>query len=218
MVVDHVEEQLELACLMLKSSITPYRAPRAGKRRVELCTRQNSADLVVLDMMMDPGIDGLATTGILELHPGQRAIIVSGFSETERVTKAQALGAGHVKKPYILEKLGMAVRNGTVKGGVVNVNRESERRAVSTLRIGSCATRNAYLRDHNRAQKDHDKHGEGIIVGAVKQAGGLSGRSLRDEFQSGQEEKKHGRRNRARKIEGLQVRGRQPEKDHAHQH
>ncbi|HBD08134.1 MAG TPA: hybrid sensor histidine kinase/response regulator, partial [Syntrophobacteraceae bacterium] len=66
----------------------------------------------VLDMIMDPGRDGLDTyAGIVEIHPQQKAIIVSGFSETERVAKAQALGAGaYVKKPYVLERLGLAVR------------------------------------------------------------------------------------------------------------
>jgi len=63
-------------------------------------------------MIMDPGIDGLDTyKKILELHPGQKAIIASGFSETKRVKEAQRLGAGsYVKKPYILEKIGIAVR------------------------------------------------------------------------------------------------------------
>ena len=67
---------------------------------------------MVLDMIMDPGIDGLDTyKSIIQIHPKQKAIIVSGFSETERVNEAHALGAGeYVKKPYILEKLGMAVR------------------------------------------------------------------------------------------------------------
>jgi two-component system cell cycle sensor histidine kinase/response regulator CckA len=37
--------------------------------------------------------------------------VLSGFAETERVSKAQSLGAGtYVKKPYVLEKLGLAVR------------------------------------------------------------------------------------------------------------
>ena len=63
-------------------------------------------------MILDPGIDGLDTyRKIVETHPMQKAIIVSGFSETDRVLEAQALGAGaYVRKPYILEKLGVAVR------------------------------------------------------------------------------------------------------------
>jgi len=63
-------------------------------------------------MIMDPEIDGLDTyKRILQLHPGQKAIIVSGFSETERVREAQRLGArSYIKKPYTLDELGVAVR------------------------------------------------------------------------------------------------------------
>jgi DNA-binding NtrC family response regulator len=51
------------------------------------------------------------------LHPKQKAIIASGFSETKRVKKAQKLGAGqYVKKPYTLEKIGIAVKNALVNG------------------------------------------------------------------------------------------------------
>ncbi|MGA2332210.1 MAG: response regulator, partial [Syntrophales bacterium] len=66
----------------------------------------------VLDMIMDPGMDGLDTyKKVLEIHPKQKAIIVSGFSETDRVHAAQTLGAGvYVRKPYVIEKLGLAVR------------------------------------------------------------------------------------------------------------
>jgi DNA-binding NarL/FixJ family response regulator len=65
-----------------------------------------------MDMIMDPGIDGLETyRRILKVHPGQKAIITSGFSETERVKEALKLGAGaYVKKPYILEKISKAIR------------------------------------------------------------------------------------------------------------
>ena len=39
------------------------------------------------------------------------AIIVSGFSETDRVKKAQELGAGaYVRNPYILGRIGLAIR------------------------------------------------------------------------------------------------------------
>ncbi len=111
LVVDDVKEQLELACLMLKKLNYSVTGVRSGEEAVEHL-RHKRADLVVLDMIMDPGMDGLSTyAGILEIQPGQKAIIVSGFSETQRVAKAQALGAGtYVKKPYILEKLGTAVK------------------------------------------------------------------------------------------------------------
>jgi YesN/AraC family two-component response regulator len=37
-------------------------------------------------------------------HPGQKAIIASGFSETDRVREAQKLGVGaYIRKPYTLE-------------------------------------------------------------------------------------------------------------------
>ena len=68
---------------------------------------------MVLDMIMDPGIDGLETyQQIVSFKPRQKAIIVSGFSETERVDMAELLGAGtYVKKPYALEKNGVAIRD-----------------------------------------------------------------------------------------------------------
>ncbi len=61
---------------------------------------------------MVPGIDGLETyRKIIQSYPGQKAIIVSGFSETERVREAQRLGVGtYLRKPYSLEKIGLAVR------------------------------------------------------------------------------------------------------------
>ena len=64
-------------------------------------------------MIMDAGIGGLETyKQILEIHPKQKAIIVSGFSETKHVKEAQRLGAGaYVKKPFLLERIGIAVKD-----------------------------------------------------------------------------------------------------------
>lgn len=57
--------------------------------------------------------DGLETyQKVLEINPKQKAIIVSGFSKTDRVREAQKLGASaYVKKPYIMEKIGVAIRD-----------------------------------------------------------------------------------------------------------
>ena len=111
LVVDDVEEQRKLALGILTRLGYEVATVASGEEAVEYL-QESSVDLLVLDMIMDPGMDGLDTyRGILERHPGQKAVIASGFSETERVEEAQRLGAGaYVKKPYLMEKLGMAVR------------------------------------------------------------------------------------------------------------
>ncbi|MDQ5985551.1 MAG: Sensor histidine kinase RcsC [Syntrophus sp. SKADARSKE-3] len=111
LVVDDVKEQRDLATEMLLRLNYNVVSVSSGEEAV-VFMKEHHVDLMVLDMIMDPGMDGLDTyRNILEIHPRQRAIIVSGFSETYRVNAAQALGAGtYVKKPYIIEKLGLAVR------------------------------------------------------------------------------------------------------------
>ena len=50
--------------------------------------KENSADLLVLDMIMDPRIDGLETyKRILEFCPMQKAIIASGLSKKKGFSK-----------------------------------------------------------------------------------------------------------------------------------
>ena len=64
-------------------------------------------------MIMPPGMNGLDTyREILKIAPDQKAVIASGYAQTERVYEAQRLGAGsYIKKPYMLEKIGLAVRS-----------------------------------------------------------------------------------------------------------
>ncbi len=111
LVVDDVAEQREIAFRILNKLGYSVTSVSSGEEAVDYL-KDNSADLLLLDMIMDPGIDGLETyKRILEFHPNQKAIIVSGFSETRKVKKAQRLGAGeYVKKPYLLEKIGLAIR------------------------------------------------------------------------------------------------------------
>ncbi len=111
LLVDDVEEQREIVSMMLKNLGYSVTSVSSGEKAVDYM-KNNAADLLVLDMIMHPGIDGLETyRRIIEIHPGQKAIISSGFSETERVKEAQRLGAGeYIKKPYTLEKLGFAVK------------------------------------------------------------------------------------------------------------
>ena len=116
LVVDDVKEQRHLATTMLKKLNYNVQNVASGEEAIAYL-KKHSVDLMVLDMIMDPGIDGLDTyRQALEIHPKQKAIIVSGFSESKRVMAAQSLGAGaYVRKPYIIEKLGIAVKRELVK-------------------------------------------------------------------------------------------------------
>jgi CheY-like chemotaxis protein len=111
LVVDDIKEQRELASMILGNLNYRVATASSGEEAVEYL-KSHRVDLIVLDMIMDPGMDGLDTyQRILEIHPKQRAIIVSGFSESNRVQTAQSLGAGaYLRKPYIMEKLGITVR------------------------------------------------------------------------------------------------------------
>jgi CheY-like chemotaxis protein len=112
LVVDDVKEQRELATSMLTRLGYQVNDVASGEEAI-MYLQKRHVDLMVLDMIMDPGIDGLETyERVVGINPKQKAIIVSGFSETSRVKKAQELGAGaYVKKPYVLERIGLAVRN-----------------------------------------------------------------------------------------------------------
>jgi nitrogen-specific signal transduction histidine kinase/CheY-like chemotaxis protein len=111
LVVDDVDEQRNIAVMLLNRLGYCVTAVSSGEEAVEFMA-DHDADLLILDMIMEPGIDGLETyKRILKLKPDQKAIVVSGFSETERVKKAQMLGAGaYVRKPYLMEKIGRAIR------------------------------------------------------------------------------------------------------------
>ena len=111
LVVDDVQEQLDIADTILTTLGYSVSTVSSGEDAVEYI-KNNAVDLVVLDMIMDPGIDGLETyRRILELRPHQKAIIFSGYSETKNITECLKLGAGqYINKPYTLEKIGIAIR------------------------------------------------------------------------------------------------------------
>ncbi len=111
LVVDDVDEQRKITSDMLKELGYSVAMVPSGEEAVEYL-KTSKVDLLVLDMIMDPGMDGLDTyKKILEVHPDQKALIASGFSETDRVKEVQGLGArAYIKKPFLLEKIGLAVK------------------------------------------------------------------------------------------------------------
>ena len=112
LVIDDVEKQREIASTILSQLNYSVNTVACGEAAVEYI-KNNKADLLVLDMIMDPGIDGLETyKEILKLNTKQKAVIASGFSETDKVKEAQKLGAAeYIKKPYTIKGIGMAVKS-----------------------------------------------------------------------------------------------------------
>lgn len=111
LVVDDDSGQREIAGALLSKLGYRVHSVTSGREAIAYL-EDHTADLLVLDMILEPGFDGLDTyQGIIDQHPGQKTIIASGFSETDRVKEAQALGAGeYIKKPYTLERIGLAVQ------------------------------------------------------------------------------------------------------------
>lgn len=112
LVVDDVKEQREIAAQMLARLNYNVFTVSSGKKAVAF-VRENPVDLVILDMIMDPGMDGLDTfRAIREHYPEMKAVIASGYAETDRVKDALEMGVGrYLKKPYSLEGLGNTVRD-----------------------------------------------------------------------------------------------------------
>jgi PAS domain S-box-containing protein len=112
LIVDDIEDQRKIVSEMLSKLNYTVDAVASGEEAVNY-VKNNRVDLIILDMIMDPGMDGLETyKRILETSPVQKAIIASGYSETDRVQEAQRLGAGkYIKKPYTIEKIGQAIKD-----------------------------------------------------------------------------------------------------------
>lgn len=110
LVVDDLDEQRVLATQILELLGYQVDVASSGEEAVEKC-QKTEFDLIILDMIMPDGMDGLATyEEINTINAGQRAIIASGFSDSLSVRRAQAFGAGmYLKKPYTVQSLAQAV-------------------------------------------------------------------------------------------------------------
>jgi signal transduction histidine kinase len=112
LIVDDDPQIRDIACQILQ--IFDYHVDSVCSGELALkFIKDNSVDLVILDMLMEPGMNGRQTyEKILEIRPDQKAIIASGFSDSDEVKAALQLGAaGFIKKPYSIDQLGRAVKN-----------------------------------------------------------------------------------------------------------
>lgn len=110
LVVDDLESQRTLSRKIIEKLNYSVSAAESGEQALEYLEKENF-DLVLLDMIMEGGMDGLDTyRKIKGLKPEQKIVIVSGYSENEKVQTAFKLGAaGFVQKPFTIETIAAAI-------------------------------------------------------------------------------------------------------------
>ena len=112
LVVDDLLTQREINRHLLERLGYRTREFPSGEEVLEFL-QENRADLVLLDMIMEGGMDGLETyRRIKKLKPDQKVIILSGYADSNRIEEARLLGIHtFLKKPCGLETLGTALHH-----------------------------------------------------------------------------------------------------------
>lgn len=111
LVIDDDNMQREVVRRLLGKLGYDIYTVESGEKALQVI-KDNSFDLIILDMIMPGGIDGAETyKRILEKRPGQPAIVVSGYAESEKVEEARKLGAqAFIRKPLTLKSIAAEVR------------------------------------------------------------------------------------------------------------
>jgi len=89
LVVDDEESKREISCGILTK--LGYRSEAISGGEAALAyVKEDPLDLIVLDMVMPSGMGGRETyEEIIRVHPGQRAVIISGYAKNKDVETAQ---------------------------------------------------------------------------------------------------------------------------------
>ncbi len=121
LIVDDISSQRIITSSILEKLKYKVVSVPSGEIAIDYL-KEKDVDLVILDMIMDPGMSGKETyRKMLEVNPQQKAIIVSGFAETEEVKETLEFGAScFLKKPLNIQELGLAVKNVFQKRSQVN--------------------------------------------------------------------------------------------------
>lgn len=97
-----------------------------------LAARDDLPDVVLMDLLM-PRLDGIATTReVKQRYPGVEVVVVTSFSETERIHAALEAGAaGYLLKDAEADQVGAAVR--AAYRGEVHLDPVAARQLTRTL-------------------------------------------------------------------------------------
>lgn len=111
LIVDDDKVQKDVVSRLLEKLGYKASTVESGEKAIDFI-KEKPQDMLVLDMIMPDGIDGAETyEEALKVNPSQKAIIISGYKETQRVEEALKLGAGaFIRKPLTLKTIAQALR------------------------------------------------------------------------------------------------------------
>jgi two-component system, cell cycle sensor histidine kinase and response regulator CckA len=117
LIIDDDNMQRNVNSNLLKRYGYAVEVIESGEKAIEILAKRKF-DLLIIDMIMPGGIDGTETyRKSLQLNPFQKALIISGFAETDRVKEAMSLGAGaFLRKPLSTKILATAIRKELDRG------------------------------------------------------------------------------------------------------
>ncbi len=110
LVVDDEQIQRDISCRMLNELGYEAISVASGEEAINHLPK-NPVDMAILDMIMDPGINGLQTLKELKrIDPHLKAMIASGYAKNEAIDTMMGMGAKNfIYKPYNLQQLALAV-------------------------------------------------------------------------------------------------------------
>lgn len=120
LIVDDEPVQLRTARRILEQLGYTVATAQSGERAIEMCSAGNASpyDLLIVDMVMPGGMDGLATVArIRSTFAAQKVLIASGYAPEHLNDAARQRGLPWLAKPYTSGSLATAVR-GTLAGAV----------------------------------------------------------------------------------------------------
>jgi DNA-binding NtrC family response regulator len=111
LLVDDDANTLKVNGMVLRKLGYQVITAQSGEAAVEII-KEKPVDLLVLDIVMHPGIDGVETyRRIKAVKPEQRAIVLSGYARPSQVAEVRQLGAGqYIIKPATATAIATAVR------------------------------------------------------------------------------------------------------------
>ncbi len=113
-----------------------------GKEALRYIERDDSIDLVLLDIWM-PGMDGMEVLGrIKEKEPGVMVVMISGHGTIDLAVKATKLGAyDFIEKPLSLEKVLLTIKHALDEKRLQDEKRDMVKRMLKRYEIiGSSST------------------------------------------------------------------------------